>query len=286
MSRRASRVGRSVLGACVFLARTATAGDSSEERPDVPPEGCREDYSVFRPLPRECLGAIDTDRPHKTDTPHTVPPGHAQVEAGVVEYEKANLRGSSDDAMVLMNDEYRLGLTRTIDAEVEYATGSLSMRSKRFAFGKQLFLRTKIGVVGDDDSPMMLSLVPTVALPVARSGTFEGGGFLFFGAEVALEIELELDVGAMSASVPDGTRRHAAPVVTTALTRHVAGPLAAFAELYNQTTTAELAKISSTLDGGVLVALGSDAQLDLGCYAGLWGNLPALTPFLGFSVRR
>jgi hypothetical protein len=266
----------------LVLARSANAQDS----PEPSPESCNEHYSVFRPLPEACLSAIDTDRPHKTDTPHTVPPGHAQVELGVVEYEKANFRGPSNDAMVLMNDEYRLGLTPTIEAGALFATGSLAMRSKRMAFGKQLLLRTKIGLFGDDASAMMLSLVPTVAVPVQRAGTFEGGGSLFFGAELPLELDFELDVGALSESAPDTTRRHAVPVVTTAFTRHVGGPVSAFGELYNETTTDDLAKVSSTLDTGILLALGSDAQLDVGCYTGLWGSVPALTPFLGFSVRR
>ena len=37
---------------------------------------------------------------------------------------------------------------------------------------------------------------------------------------------------------------------------------------------------------GVLLAVTRDAQLDLGTYIGVNGDVPVATPFLGFSIRR
>lgn len=251
------------------------------------PAVCKQDFTVFRKVPEPCLGAIDTDRPHKTDTPHLVPAGHVQVELGVVEYEIDKV-SASDPALVLFNNIYKIGLTDRVDLQLLHAPGSYSVRAKRFEPSTQMMLRSKINVVGGKggQGDVSVSLVPAVITPL-RSGTrFELGGFVFFGAELPFDLDLEVNVGAFSETDSETGKRHAAPVVTTALTRRVFGPISVFAELYHDTTTRDLRAWNATFDTGLLVLAGRDVQLDFGAYVGLYGAVPALTPFVGLSARR
>ena len=52
----------------------------------VRPSSCKQWRSLLDPLPRACLDPIETDRPHLTDTAHTVDPGHFLLETELVAY--------------------------------------------------------------------------------------------------------------------------------------------------------------------------------------------------------
>ncbi len=211
-------------------------------------------------------------------------PGHAQVELGVVEYEMERIVGQSSNSLVMMKNIYKLGLFDRVDIEALHAPGSYAVRAKRFRLDTQMMFRMKINILGEG-SPVQLTLVPAVMAPITRLGTAEAGGYVFLGGELPFDIEFELNVGGLSETDPDTKRRHVAPVVTTAFTRRIGGPISGFAEWYNDTTTADLGKWNATADTGLLYLLNKDIQLDAGAYIGLWGQVPAITPFFGLSAR-
>ncbi len=184
-----------------------------------------------------------------------------------------------------MNNIYKIGIARGVDVQALYATGSYAMRRKKFQFDRQLMLRTKFMIAGGEEGGYALTLVPAVLVPVRAGGRAEGGGFVFFGSELPGRLDFELNVGGLSETDPDTGRRHAVPVVTSAVTRQVAGPLSVFGEIYTESLSNDWKRVSSTIDSGFLVRLGNDAQIDLGAYTGVTGDVPAITPFLGFSAR-
>lgn len=171
------------------------------------PAVCKQDFTIFKKVPEPCLGAIDTDRPHKTDTPHLVPAGHVQVELGVVEYEIDKI-SASDPALVLFNNIYKIGLTDRVDLQLLHAPGSYSVRAKRFEPSTQMMLRSKINVVGGKggQGPVSVSLVPAVITPIRTGHRFEVGGFVFVGAELPFDLDFELNVGAFSETDVEATR--------------------------------------------------------------------------------
>ena len=68
-------------------------------------------------------------------------------------------------------------------------------------------------------------------------------------------------------------------VLATAVTMRVVGRLKAFVDVY--ATGWDIA-----MGTGLVYPMTNDMQLDAGTYIGLNGDVPAATPFLGFSFRR
>jgi hypothetical protein len=284
-------VAAAVTSAWMTVATCASAQGPAPEvmrdtvAPDVRERSeCSSSFSVFHPVPASCLKAIETDRPHKTDTPGVLEPGHAQIELGVVEYEIEKIVGQSDNSLVMMNNIYKLGIVNRVDVEALYAPGSYAIRAKRFLLNSQMMFRAKVNILGEG-SPLHVTLVPAVMAPITRRGTPEAGGYVFVGGELPAHIEFELNVGGLSETDPDTSRRHLAPVITMAFTRHIAGSLSGFVEWYNDTTSTDLRKWNATFDTGLLYLLSKDIQVDGGAYIGLYGQVPAITPFLGLSAR-
>jgi hypothetical protein len=103
-----------------------------------------------------------------------------------------------------------------------------------------------------------------------------GGPLVFWGWELPLGLELEMNAGLLLGARP---KPGAVAVVASALTFTIVGTLRVFADVY---ATGEDVQLGT----GALLALGRDVQIDAGTYVGLHGQESVATPFVGFSVRR
>jgi hypothetical protein len=233
---------------------------------------CAGHHSLASPLPDACLGVIDTDRPHQTDTPHVVPAGHAQFEAALAEAPVTH--GSAH--LVLFDDAYKFGLADDVDLQLivkhaEYAPGSA-----RLAPPGPINVRAKWNVVAESGWTPAVTLVPWIVAPMARAQALRAGPFAFWGWELPLNLELEMNAGVFFSGAPKPT---AALVLASAVTFTIVGGLRVFADIY--ATGWDIA-----FGTGVLWAFTRDVQLDLGTYIGVNGDEPAATPFVGLSFRR
>jgi hypothetical protein len=149
--------------------------------------------------------------------------------------------------------------------------------------GKDVTLRAKFQLIGDNHSQTGLTLVPLVILPLEH-GIVGGGGHLFFGQELPWDLDLELNAGVISAADSAGVRR-TVPIFSTALTKSFSETFAVFGEARLESWDAHLAVWDTFLDAGVIVHLTHSVQVDAGVYNGVSGNAPKLTAFLGFSLR-
>jgi hypothetical protein len=211
---------------------------------------------------------------HKTDTPATLDPGHAQAEIGVLEY---GIDRHAPDSLTIWNTEFKLGLSPRVDVEMFYApisspVGTHSKLSSDAAF------RAKLQVFASDDEALLLTLVPYAE--ISHGELTAAGGFLFLGYDFASGIELELNVGD---TVTLDTSEHAL-LATGAVTFPIAPSTSFFTELFTETAL-EAPRLDSTLDVGFLYVVARDVQVDAGVYIGLHGEVPTATPFLGTSLR-
>jgi hypothetical protein len=236
-------------------------------------------FSVLHPLPDACLGTIDTDRPHQTDTPHVAPAGHAQVESAIGEVQLGGtVNGASDKnpRVVLFDDNYKVGVVSNVDAQLLFTHAILNPGAGKLDPPGPLDLRVKVNVVRESGWTPAITLVPWIFLPVAASQTLRGGPLAFLGWELSPHFELEVNAGVLFGAAP---KPPASLVLASALTCTIADHFGVFVDIY-------LTAPDLQLGTGALWAFTRDMQIDLGTYVGLRGDEYQATPFLGFSMRR
>jgi len=268
--------------AAVAPNNTTPAKDVAVSPQSADSEACERAYNLFHPFPQRCLEPIDTDRPHQTDTPHVVDPGHVQFESAVVALQQDTLRSGRARTLTLGDNLYKVGVLSGVDLQLFYTTYSREGGSS--SFGNTLSFRAKFQVWGTNRTRASLALVPLVIAPLERSGEVEGGGQLFFGAELPAELDWEVNAGVVTDRID--ARRRTLPILSSALTRDLIEDLALFGEVRETSSDARLRVWDTYLDTGLLYHLTRDVQIDGGGYFGVSGAAPALTLFTGFSVRQ
>jgi len=267
----ATAIRASALG---LLPATARAAEPASVDP-----ACFSSHDLWSPLPDRCLGVIDTDRPHQTDTPHTVPAGHTQIESALVAVELGGgveSRRGQAAKLRLFDDAYKFGLASGVDLQLLFDHAAYDLGSRRLLPPGPLSLRAKFSLRAEAGAIPAVTFVPWVFLPIAPTQALRGGPLAFFGWELPFGFELEANAGVLFAARP---KPPAAVVLASALTYTVAGEFRIFIDAY--ATGWDIA-----FGTGALWAFARDMQLDLGTYLGLSGDEPVATPFLGFSVRR
>ena len=241
---------------------------------------CEGTHGLWSPLPDACLGVIDTDRPHQTDTPHVVPAGHTQVESALAQVQLGGLIGASPGErsphVILFDDNYKFGLISGVDLQLLFAHVVYDTSRSRSAPPGPFSIRAKFNVVQEHGWVPAVSLVPWVFLPVAPSEQLRGGPLVFWGWELPAHLEFEVNAGVLFGVSP---KPPAALVLASALTYTVVGDFRVFVDVY--ATGPDIA-----LGTGALWAFTRDAQVDVGTYIGLGGAEPVATPFVGLSFRR
>lgn len=252
----------------------SSPGVAQAEEAD-PRAACSEPHHLFKPVPDACLGDIVTDRPHMTDTPAILAPGHAQAEIAVVEY---GFTPRKPDVVTAWNTQIKLGLHDNLEIGAFYTPVVTSLAAPSPTFSRDYAVRAKWLLFQTQDQAFALTLVPH-AEATGRKLTGAGGS-LFTGYDFESGLELELNVG--YTAVIGG--RDGGMIATTALTQPVWGDLCAFLELWTESFVHSAAR-SGTLDMGLLYLVTRDVQVDGGVYWKLYGDVPLATFFLGTSLR-
>ena len=238
---------------------------------------CDAAYSLLSPVPDECLETIDTDRPHQTDTPHVVPAGHSQFESAIGALQLGGTIDKSDTRthLALFENAYKFGLVSRVDLQLIFKHADYVLDTARFAAPGPLEVRVKLNFLRERGAVPAMTLVPTIFVPMISSQPLRGGALLFWGWDLPLGFELEMNAGVL---VQDRAPT-ALVVLATALTHKIIGPLSAFADVY-------ATGFDVQLGFGALAPIGRDVQIDFGTYVGVNGATYVATPFVGFSFRR
>ncbi len=98
--------------AVILLLASAALGDPTTQ-PD------KSQYTLFNPTPADQLRKMDTDRPNKTNTPHTIDAGHLQIEIGFFDYDyyrdQYDAANSRIETLDLGQFNFRLGILDNLE---------------------------------------------------------------------------------------------------------------------------------------------------------------------------
>ena len=144
-------------------------------------------YTLFDPVPDDLLRKFAPDRPAKGFSVRTVDAGHFEIETDLISTTISNSLGGTTHSFQGLDPTLKLGLTNWMDFEVQFnglqytesvdGTSPFNFQNST-GFG-DVFLRSKINLLGNDNGPVGFALIPYVKLPsstpLISNGAVEGG---------------------------------------------------------------------------------------------------------------
>ena len=276
---------------CCLLPTPARA----EEKP-----GDKSHFSLFSPTPAAQMREFDTDRPDKTNSPHTVDAGHLQLEMDTFAYSHDHNTSAHDfvrnDNWTFANANLRIGLTNWADIQFlipfyqvnrdhDTAAGTVAKQS---GIG-DLLVALKMNFWGNDGGKTSGGLELFVKAPTANhnlgNGKTEGGALILLGAQLPGDLDLGFNTGVSINANDTGGGHHAEFINSVSVSRKITGPLSAYAEFWSDVSAQSHAPVVATVNLGLLLMLGKNVQLDTGVNLGVTRAAPDAQTFLGITVR-
>lgn len=237
---------------------------------------------------------LSTDRPDQTESAHTVPKGWFQVESNLVSFSRTRQAGERSDETSFCDFIFKYGVTHNTDLQIGWAPRLLhrSQDTQSVLIGKKngsgdLYLRMKTNLVGNDEGPYAMALLPWAKAPTATKGL---GNQRW---EYGLTINQEIDIGGgwelgssifLSMAVTDHQTRYFEPAFTLAIGRDLTEKIGFYVETYQGWLTDEGRYWQSSLDGGFTYLVTSDLKFDVGINW-YYNAQEAINPFVGVSFR-
>ncbi len=257
-------------------------------------------YHLFNPVPDDQLREMSTDRPDKTESPHTVDAGHFQVESDLVSYSRNDDESGGGDTRVeswaVAHINFKIGLLNDVDLQTVIETYNHITTEDRVAgpttrqsgFG-DLTSRVKVNLWGNDGGTTALAVMPFVKFPTSQddvgNDSVEGGIILPLG----VGLPAGFDLGAMTEvdfnRDERGGGHHAEFIHTIEVGRDLLGPIGGYVEFFNAVSTESDTEWVGTVDVGFTYGLTANVQLDCGVNIGVTDSADDYNPFLGLSVR-
>jgi len=272
----------------LLLSAFVVAASAEDAAPD------KSDYTLFNPTPDADMRSFNTDRPPKANSPYTVDAGHFQYESDIAVFGYGNTDGVRTEQWTVVDPTLKLGLTNTIDAELQIApyesvvTKSAANTTSVSGVGDTV-ARLKINVLGDDQGAVAVALLPYLKLPTARSGLGNGsveGGLI-------LPISFSAPGGFTVIVMPEGdylkntadSGYHGALDFLINVSHPLDNRWTFYTEVFTTQSFQAGEKPIYTLDEALTYALSPNLQLDFGGNFSLNDVAPRIQLYTGLSQR-
>jgi hypothetical protein len=255
-------------------------------------------YTLFDPVPDDLLRKFAPDRPAKGFSVRTVDAGHFEIETDLISTTISNSPGGTTRSFQGLDPTLKLGLTNWMDIEVQFnglqytesADGASPFNFQNSTGFGDVFLRSKINLLGNDNGPVGFALIPYVKLPsstpLISNGAVEGGLI----APLALRpadfiVTLMTEVDDLKSATSNN--RFANFVNLVSVSHAVPGTegINATVELFSSVGTDPGTPPVYTLDFGMNFRLSQHTILDVGVNLGLNGAAPKAQVYTGISAR-
>jgi hypothetical protein len=280
---------------CFVLALFLAASAVPSLADDATPTSDKSDYSLFDPTPAADLRSFNTDRPPKANSPYTVDAGHFQYETDLAVFGYGKTDGVQIRDWTVFDPTLKLGLTNTIDAELQVTpyesavTQTGAVTTTRLAGVGDTFARLKINLLGDDGGAVALALLPYVKLPTARAGL--GNGKVEGG--VILPVSFSAPAGFTVIVMPEGDYLknsaqygyHGAFDFLVNVSHPLDKRWTVYSEIFTTQSLQTGESAIYTLDAALTCALTAALQLDMGGNFSLNGVAPRAQLYTGLSQR-
>lgn len=292
--------GRPRLAAFALGVAALAAQANAEERP----EPDKSAYTLGRPVPNASLRDMDSDRPNKTDTPHTIDAGHMQVETGLVNFVRERDRSHGADILTeilgIGQINVRVGVTNNlelnafvnayVDQRVKDRLTNESARQRGFG---DLVIGGKLNVWGNDgdDAPWStaLAIKPQLKLPTAHRGVGNRHVELFVGFPFSVNLPGEFHLGLQTTVSAERNAADSGYATgwqnSISIDRALIGKAVVYLEYWSKAFSERSRSVQQTADVGLTYPLTRNVLLDTGFNFGLSRASPSFEWLTGVSVR-
>jgi hypothetical protein len=246
-------------------------------------------YTLFNPTPDADLRSFNTDRPPKANSPYTVDAGHFQYETDIAVFGYADTGGVRTENWTLVDPTLKVGLTNTIDAELQITPYESAVNTTRKSGIGDTVIRVKINLLGDDHGDAAVALLPYVKLPTAHAGLGNGsveGGLIVpvsFSAPGGFSIIVMPEADYLKDIAGGGY--HVAADFLINVSHALDKSWTLYSEIFTSQSFQSSEKAVYTLDEALTCALSANQQLDFGGNFSLNGVAPRTQLYVGLSQR-
>lgn len=257
--------------------------------------GDKSQYTVFNPTPDGAMRDMDTDRPDKTESPHTVDAGHIQIEMDLATYTRDKEDGVRTETLDILPFNFKIGLTNQSDIQFVYGSysrvhveGPDGLKTTDAGAG-DLVIRYKQNLWGNDGGKTAFGLMPFVKIPTSTledaNDSVEGGLIV----PLAIELGKGINLGMMTEVdiLRDSTDTGYEPTFVNSATMsfELTKKLGLYTEVYTERSAEDSARTIVTLDAGITYAVTDNLQLDTGVAVGVTDAADDFNVFAGLSRR-
>jgi hypothetical protein len=274
-------------------ASAAIADDASAPPPD------KSGYTLFNPTPDDKLRSLCADRPTKSTGTCTVDAGHWQLETDLYNGTWQSTDGVSTSTQLFTNPTLKLGLTNTWDVEINIAPyeevrthdSHTGVTTTAWGVG-DLFLRTKLNLLGDDSGNFAVAVEPFVKAPTAASGVgngaWEGGVLVPLLITLPNNWSISMDPELDDLADASGSGHHLNAISLFSVGYGLTKEVTVFGELWgdaNFDPSGTVFQSSFDIAAAWIPAKAPNLQLDGGFNFGLNRHTPGVQFYAGVSRR-
>jgi len=287
------------------LAARFSAADSAAGAGDSPPAAADKSvYNFFNPTPAGQLRDMDTDRPNKSNTPHTVDAGHFQLETGLLDFlhfrDRSSGNNARNDNLALGQFNLRVGVLNNLELNAAFEAYDFNRnhdlaaaQSSRQNGHGDLIVGGKLNLWGNDGADAAwaagLAIQPQIKIPTARQELGNGHPELAIGLPFVMNLPENFHLGLQTTGLwirsADNTGAVAGWQNSISLDRVFFDKADFYLEYWSQVTTERHRKSQGTVDLGVVYQLTANMSLDSGVNLGVNNASPTLELFLGMTIR-
>jgi hypothetical protein len=151
-------------------------------------------YSLFKPVPKEEMRDMETDRPDVTETPITVDAGHFQYETSLLDYSKQYKGQNRINTHTINQLNFNVGITGStafqvmLDSYVSESERPIGSTVKTTSQGiGDVTFRIKQNLMGNDGGNFAIAMLPYLKVPTAK---YKEDNRTEFGLSVPMRIQL------------------------------------------------------------------------------------------------
>lgn len=290
-----------VLAACCGMALADDAASTTSATTEPPDKW---QYWLFNPVPTDDLRGMDTDRPNKTNTPHTIDAGHLQIETGIFDYDYYRDEYQGADARMESLDlgqfNFRLGILDGLELNVivnsfdffrntDYVA---NQSTRQTGFGDAV-VGGKLNLWGNESGDEVwataLGIQPQFKIPTAIQNIGNGYPELFVGFPFLMNLPAGFHLGLEPTISWERNSTDTGDVTgwqnSISVDRVVIGNFDVYLEYWMHVSTERHQESQQTMDIGFTYPVTDNIVLDTGANIGLNKASDTLEWVAGISVR-